>query len=419
MTWWWFMEEQSIYEMAEAGRTLLYVGDLEPTVTDSVLFDAFQKESRVSSVRVCRDPITRRSLGYGYVTLDYPHDDPYVSQNLEGSIDHRGLYETFCMFGSILRFKVATNASAQSKGSALVQYDNEESALKAIDYMKGVLLNEEEVYVEPFLQRDYPCEKVMFTDVYVKNLSKSLTDEELNTVFREFGPTTSCVIIREGEVPQGMSKGYGFVNFENPEDAERAVEGLNGKKFGDKEWFVTKSKKTYQRESELKRGLKKAINRAHGLNNLCVTKLPKSVTDEILKDFFSLYGTVTSCKVMRDSSGVSKGSGFVEFSKPEEASKAMEEINRELNIRKQAYEDLATSLANATPEQQRTMLGEKLYPIVEQLEPDSAEKITGTLLEMGQTKVIHLLESVAALESKVTEAMEILRIVAEPKSGFG
>ncbi|ESQ47963.1 hypothetical protein EUTSA_v10021854mg [Eutrema salsugineum] len=57
------------------------------------------------------------------------------------------------------------------------------------------------------------------------------------------------------------------------------------------------------------------------------------------------------------------------------------------------------------------MLGEKLYPMVEQLEPDSAAKITGMLLEMGQTKVLHL------LESKVTEAMEILRSVKEQKSG--
>lgn len=109
--------------------------------------------------------------------------------------------------------------------------------------MNGMLLNDTKVYVGPFLQRDSPSEKAMFTDIYVKNLSKSLTDEELSTIFQEFGPTTSCVIIRDGEVLQGKSKGFGFVNFENPEDAEKAVEALNGKKFEDKEWFVTNSKK--------------------------------------------------------------------------------------------------------------------------------------------------------------------------------
>ena len=59
------------------------------------------------------------------------------------------------------------------------------------------------------------------------------------------------------------------------------------------------------------------------------------------------------------------------------------------------------------------MLGENLYPLVEQLEPDAAAKVTGMLLEMDQTEVLHLLESPEALKSKVAEAMEVLRTVAQ------
>uniref|UniRef100_A0A2P2MQ11 Polyadenylate-binding protein n=1 Tax=Rhizophora mucronata TaxID=61149 RepID=A0A2P2MQ11_RHIMU len=73
---------------------------------------------------------------------------------------------------------------------------------------------------------------------------------------------------------------------------------------------------------------------------------------------------------------------------------------------------LATALANATPEQQRTLLGESLYPLVEQLERDSAAKVTGMLLEMDQTEVLHLLESPDALKARVAEAMDVLRSVA-------
>ncbi|CAN7000432.1 hypothetical protein IGI04_020083 [Brassica rapa subsp. trilocularis] len=335
-------------------------------------------------------------------------------KNLEESIGHKALYDTFRSFGSILRFKLATNNdTGRSKGFGFVQYENEESALKAIGYLNGMHLNDEKIYVGPFLQRDSPYDKGFFTDIYVKNFSKSLADEELEKIFGEFGPTTNCLIIRKGEVRQGKSKGYGFVSFENPEDAEKAVEALNGKKFEDKEWLVTKSKMTYKNGYNLKRGLKYYINISQGLNYLCVKKLHKSVTDEILKDYFSPYGTIISCKVMQDSSGVSRGSGIVAFSKPEEASKAMEEIDWKMKIRKQVYVDLAISLANATPEQQRTRLGESLYPMVEQLEPESAAKITGMLLEMDQTKVLHLLESFVALESKVAEATAILRTVKE------
>uniref|UniRef100_A0A5K1BN90 PABC domain-containing protein n=7 Tax=Nymphaea colorata TaxID=210225 RepID=A0A5K1BN90_9MAGN len=59
------------------------------------------------------------------------------------------------------------------------------------------------------------------------------------------------------------------------------------------------------------------------------------------------------------------------------------------------------------------MLGESLYPLVEQLERDHAAKVTGMLLEMDQTEVLHLLESPDALRSKVAEAMEVLRSVAQ------
>lgn len=77
---------------------------------------------------------------------------------------------------------------------------------------------------------------------------------------------------------------------------------------------------------------------------------------------------------------------------------------------------LATALANATTEQQRTMLGEALYPLVDQLEHDSAAKVTGMLLEMDQTEVLHLLESPEALKAKVAEAMEVLRNVAQQQA---
>ncbi|KAK3183258.1 hypothetical protein Dsin_030544 [Dipteronia sinensis] len=72
-----------------------------------------------------------------------------------------------------------------------------------------------------------------------------------------------------------------------------------------------------------------------------VKNLDGSIDDEKLKELFSEFGTITSCKVMRDPSGISSGSGFVAFSTPEEASRALQEMNGKMILNKPLYVALA------------------------------------------------------------------------------
>merc|ERR1719220_2010919 len=134
----------------------------------------------------------------------------------------------------------------------------------------------------------------------------------------------------------GRNKGFGFVSFEDSESAEKAVDDLNGTEMNGKTLYVGRAQKKAERQQELKL---ERLNRYQGVN-LYVKNLDDSIDDERLRKEFTPYGTITSARVMCED-GRSKGFGFVCFSSPEEATKAVTEMNGRIIVAKPLYVALA------------------------------------------------------------------------------
>lgn len=76
--------------------------------------------------------------------------------------------------------------------------------------------------------------------LYVGNLPYSTTEAELNTLFGEFGTVSSAVVISDRST--GQSKGFGFVEMANDEEAAKAMSALNGKDNGGRAMVVNEAR---------------------------------------------------------------------------------------------------------------------------------------------------------------------------------
>jgi polyadenylate-binding protein len=143
---------------------------------------------------------------------------------------------------------------------------------------------------------------------------------------------------------QGKSKGFGFVNFENPDEAEEACNKLNDTEYDGKVIYVGRAQKKMEREAEL-RGKFEQMKMEHMTKyqgvNLYIKNLDDDMDDTKLRGIFDQFGTITSAKVMSDGKGGAKGFGFVCFSTPEEATKAVTEMNGKIVGSKPLYVALA------------------------------------------------------------------------------
>ncbi|XP_053990723.1 ELAV-like protein 3 isoform X6 [Hylaeus anthracinus] len=207
------------------------------------------------------------------------------------------------------------------------------------------------------------------TNLIVNYLPQSMTQDEIRSLFASIGEVESCKLIRDKLT--GQSLGYGFVNYHRPEDAEKAINTLNGLRLQTKTIKVS-----YARPSS------EAIKGA----NLYVSGLPKNMTQQDLENLFSPYGRIITSRILCDNitvrqfvtgggdylPGLSKGVGFIRFDQRVEAERAIQELNG--TIPKGSTEPITVKFANNPSNNNKA-----IPPLAAYLAPQATRRFGGPI----------------------------------------
>ncbi|XP_075218503.1 ELAV-like protein 1 isoform X8 [Lycorma delicatula] len=209
------------------------------------------------------------------------------------------------------------------------------------------------------------------TNLIVNYLPQTMTQEEIRSLFSSIGDVESCKLIRDkvtgvptiqfdkvASLNTGQSLGYGFVNYHRPEDAEKAINTLNGLRLQNKTIKVS-----FARPSS------EAIKGA----NLYVSGLPKNMAQQDLENLFSPYGRIITSRILCDNiTGLSKGVGFIRFDQRIEAERAIQELNG--TIPKGSTEPITVKFANNPSNNNKA-----IPPLAAYLAPQAARRFGGPI----------------------------------------
>ncbi|PON35667.1 Splicing factor-like protein [Parasponia andersonii] len=164
--------------------------------------------------------------------------------------------------------------------------------------------------------------------LYIGNIPRTLTNDELTKIVQEHGAVEKAEVMYDKY--SGRSRRFGFATMKTVEDANAAIEKLNGTEIEGREIKVNITEKPPSRVdlSLLEVEESQFVDSPH---KVYVGNLAKTVTTETLKNFFSEKGNVLSSKVSRvPGTSRSTGYGFVSFSSEEDVEAAISSFNNSL-----------------------------------------------------------------------------------------
>lgn len=179
-----------------------------------------------------------------------------------------------------------------------------------------------------------------FRKVFVGSLNYTTTEETMREYFSKFGEIVDCVIMKETK--SGKSRGFGFVTYLSMDFVDEMMKARPHKLDGRE----LETKRATPREEVGKPGSEISAKK------LFVGGIKEGLTEDHLREYFSKYGNIEDCIVMKDKeSGKLRGFGFVSFDDYDPIDKIVLEKNHTVNgqavaVKKALPKDLTNNMQN-------------------------------------------------------------------------
>ena len=293
----------------------------------------------------CRKEMNLRKLWGKSVRIMWEEMDTSLRYNTKSNLYIKGIpktttprevYEYFMQFGDIFSCKVSENETGMHNGYGYITFYRSEDAEKAIQESKGKkIFGVDNVEISHFQKKN---ERMINTTennnhkIFINNLPEKYSVSELNDLCKDYGKIENCNMYLDK-----IGKNFGIVEFSNEAEAKDAMAKLDGKEIEKNKINV----QLYQTQFEHKQFLMNKslrIREQKDKCNLIIKNIPLTSKEEDLEKTFKKYGEITSIRIeknkieKKDEKGkfelVSKGFGYISFDKPEDAKKAIEEMDQ-------------------------------------------------------------------------------------------
>eukprot|EP00276_Gloeochaete_wittrockiana_P002121 CAMPEP_0184675714 /NCGR_PEP_ID=MMETSP0308-20130426/87941_1 /TAXON_ID=38269 /ORGANISM="Gloeochaete witrockiana, Strain SAG 46.84" /LENGTH=721 /DNA_ID=CAMNT_0027123451 /DNA_START=46 /DNA_END=2208 /DNA_ORIENTATION=- len=168
--------------------------------------------------------------------------------------------------------------------------------------------------------------------VHIGGLPYTCTEEDLKALFEENG-VDGIKDIRLGKRPDGKLTGTCHIDFENPQQAKKAVE-LDGSVMASRTLKIAPAKPRKESASKgYKEDSQNSGPKPAGVKTVFVGNLPFSINEDRLREVFEECGEIDKIRLITNADGQSKGYGYIEFSETEAVDKAIKKDRSEVDGR--------------------------------------------------------------------------------------